>query len=59
MTPKYDITNLTYNVIRVMVLDLLALWAEAEFPIQMVGQLPHKLQIVPHQLQILPHQLFF
>ena len=29
----------------------------AEFPIQLVGRLPHQLRSSPHQLCALPHQI--
>ena len=31
-------------------------WARVEFPIQLVGRLPHQLWPLPHQLHGLPHQ---
>ena len=31
--------------------------SRAEFPIQLVGRLPHQLSVLPHQLCALPHQI--
>ena len=34
----------------------LEIWPRVEFPMQLVGRLPHQLWFLPHQLQGLPHQ---
>ena len=40
----------------VLVVKINALQTRVEFPIQLVGRLPHQLCFLPHQLYCLPHK---
>ena len=42
---------------RVVLCCVVPFHARVEFPIQLVGPLPHQLSVLPHHLCALPHQL--